>query len=96
MLTQKLKPIDSKVETKDHSIKKIILLNKKKFTPPTKEEADAYCKENKLNVDTFKFLKYYEASDWKIKGGTKMKNWKRACTLARSDTRKSGNWETPG
>ena len=51
---------------------------KEKFTPPTKEEADAYCKQENLNVDTFKFLKYYEASDWKIKGGTKMKNWKQA------------------
>ena len=58
---------------------------KEKFTPPTKEEADAYCKQENLNVDTFKFIKYYEASDWKIKGGTKMKNWKQA--LAR--------WHTP-
>ena len=72
-------PIDSKVETKDHSIKENhSIKHKEKFIPPTKEEADAYCKENKLNVDTFKFLKYYEASDWKIKGGTKMKNWKQA------------------
>ena len=79
-------PIDSKVETKNHSIKENHSIKQgKKFTPPTKEEADAYCKENKLNVDTFKFIKYYEAADWKIKDGKKMKNWKQA--LAR--------WHTP-
>jgi len=58
---------------------------KEKFTPPTKEEADAYCKQENLNVDTFKFIKYYAAADWKIKDGKKMKNWKQA--LAR--------WHTP-
>jgi hypothetical protein len=79
-------PIDSKVETKDHSIKENHSIKQgKKFIPPTKEEADAYCKEQGLNVDTFKFIKYYAAADWKIKGGTKMKNWKQA--LAR--------WHTP-
>ena len=51
---------------------------KKKFTPPTEKEIIDHCLKENLNVDAFKFIKHYEAADWKIKGGTKMKNWKQA------------------
>ena len=51
---------------------------KEKFTPPTEKEIIDHCLKENLNVDAFKFIKHYEAADWKIKGGTKMKNWKQA------------------
>ncbi len=72
-------PIDSKVETKDHSIKENHSIKQsKKFIPPTEKEVIDHCLKENLNVDAFKFIKHYEAADWKIKGGTKMKNWKQA------------------
>ena len=51
---------------------------KEKFIPPTEKEIIDHCLKENLNVDAFKFIKHYEAADWKIKGGTKMKNWKQA------------------
>ena len=46
----------------------------KRFTPPTLEEVQAYCKERNNNVDAIKFINYYEANGWKV-GRNKMKNW---------------------
>lgn len=50
---------------------------RKRFTPPTVEEVDAYCKErgNKINPQTF--VDFYEAKGWKV-GNNPMKDWK-AC-----------------
>lgn len=48
----------------------------KRFTPPTLEEVQAYCKERHNNVDAKKFYDYYTASDWYDAKGDKVKSWK--------------------
>lgn len=52
---------------------------RKRFTPPTVEEVDAYCREHGYDIDAQQFVKFYEASDW-MRGRTKIKNWK-ACVV---------------
>ena len=48
-----------------------------RFTPPTVEEVQAYCRERQNNVDPQRFIDYYEARGWLI-GKNKMKDWKAA------------------
>jgi len=50
---------------------------RKRFTPPTVEEVQAYCRERKNNVDAQRFIDYYTANGWKV-GRNTMKDWK-AC-----------------
>jgi biotin operon repressor len=49
---------------------------RKRFTPPTLEEAVAYCNNP---IEAEKFWHYYESNGWKV-GKNKMKNWKSALT----------------
>jgi hypothetical protein len=49
---------------------------RKRFTPPTLEEAIAYC-NNQLEAE--KFILHYESNGWKV-GKNKMVNWKSALT----------------
>ena len=49
----------------------------KKFTPPTIEEVEAYCKERNNTVDAETFINFYESKGWYV-GKNKMKDW-RAC-----------------
>ena len=48
----------------------------KRFTPPTREEVQAYCKERNNNVDAKKFYDYYDTANWYDGKGEKVKNWK--------------------
>ena len=48
-----------------------------RFTPPTVEEVQAYCRERQNNVDPQRFIDYYTARGWLI-GKNKMKDWKAA------------------
>jgi predicted phage replisome organizer len=48
-----------------------------KFTPPTLEEVQAYCKERNNTVDAETFINFYESKGWYV-GKNKMKDW-RAC-----------------
>lgn len=49
--------------------------NNNRFTKPTLEEVQAYCKERNNNVDAQKWYDYYEAVGWKV-GKNPMKDWK--------------------
>lgn len=50
----------------------------KKFSPPSLEELETYCKENKLEyVDAQKFMNYYESNGWRV-GRNPMKDWRAA------------------
>ena len=49
--------------------------DKKRFTPPTKEEIAAYCLEKDLHIDVDYFIDYYTANGWKV-GRNPMKDWK--------------------
>jgi hypothetical protein len=48
----------------------------KRFTPPTVEEVDDYCKERNNGINGEKFVDYYAAQGWVLKNGNKMKDWK--------------------
>ena len=46
-----------------------------RFTKPTIEEVQAYCRERGNSVDANRFVDYYEANGWKV-GKNPMKDWK--------------------
>lgn len=52
-------------------------IKRKKFTKPTLEEVEEYCKERNNNIDAQTFVDFYESKGWKI-GNQSMKDWK-AC-----------------
>ena len=46
-----------------------------RFTPPSIEDVQAYCKERNNNVDAERFIDYYTSNGWMV-GKNKMKDWK--------------------
>jgi hypothetical protein len=50
---------------------------KRKFTKPTIEEIQEYCKERNNGINAEAFYDFYESKDWYV-GKNKMKDWK-AC-----------------
>lgn len=51
-------------------------MKKTGFEPPTLEEVEAYCKERRNGIKPQSFIDYYEARDWKLHNGCKVKDWK--------------------
>lgn len=58
---------------KDESIKKA----PRRFTPPSVEEVESYCRERKNGVDAQRFVDFYASKGWKV-GNNPMKDWKAA------------------
>ena len=50
----------------------------KRFTPPTVEEVDAYCRERNNGINAQHFVDYYTQGNWILKNGRKMSDWKAA------------------
>jgi len=48
-----------------------------RFTPPSVQEVELYCKERNNGIDAESFVAFYESKGWMI-GKSKMKNWKSA------------------
>lgn len=48
-----------------------------RFTPPTVEEVQAYCRERNNHVDAARFVDFYRSKGWMI-GKNRMKDWKAA------------------
>lgn len=48
---------------------------RKRFSPPTIEEVEAYIKENGYSVNAEKWYSHYESNGWYV-GKNKMKDWK--------------------
>ena len=75
-------PIDEKIKENNTSNKqyknnnKEKEIKKKKFTPPTLEEVEAYVKENGLTVNAKDFIDYFEATNWIDSKGQKVISWK--------------------
>lgn len=44
--------------------------------PPTVDEVRAYCNERGNNIDPEFYIDYYQARDWIMSNGRKMKDWK--------------------
>lgn len=59
------------------NVKEKVKEKEKRFTRPTMEEVEAYCRERKNSVDAKAFVDFYESKGWKV-GSTPMKDW-RAC-----------------
>ena len=50
----------------------------RKFTPPTYDEVETYCRERENGIDAIEFVDFYTTNGWKQKGGNPIKDWK-AC-----------------
>ena len=48
-----------------------------RFTPPTLEEVQSYCRERNNNVNAQRFMNYYTSNGWRV-GKNKMKDWRAA------------------
>lgn len=51
---------------------------RKRFTPPTVEEVQEYCKERGNGIDAEHFMDYYAARGWKYGQGKPIVDWKAA------------------
>lgn len=49
----------------------------RRFTPPTAEEVEAYCKERGNSVDPQRFVDFYASKGWRV-GNQPMKDWRAA------------------
>lgn len=65
---------ENNTSIKNTSIKKRNI--KEKFIPPSVEEVERYVSENKLDVDSDYFYKYFETGNWIDSQGKPVKNWK--------------------
>lgn len=65
---------EDKEKDKDNSI---VESKRKRFTPPTLAEVQAYCYERNNGVDAQRFIDYYTSNGWQV-GKNKMKDWKAA------------------
>lgn len=45
------------------------------FRPPTLDELNSFCLENDLNLDSERFINFYDSKGWLV-GKSKMKDWK--------------------
>lgn len=52
-------------------------IKRKRFTPPTTQEVEAYCLEKGYTIDADRFIDFYESKGWMI-GKNQMKDWKAA------------------
>ena len=65
-----------------------------KFSKPTPQDVEVYCKEQGLSIDARTFCDYYESKGWKV-GSSPMKDWKAAArNWARRERRGRGNTES--
>ncbi len=48
-----------------------------RFTPPTLDDVQSYCKERNNRVDAERFIDYYASNGWKV-GKNQMKDWRAA------------------
>lgn len=51
------------------------------FTPPTREEVDAYKVEKNLSLDVQRFMDFYTSNGWRV-GKVPMKDWRAAARRA--------------
>lgn len=79
---------------KDIDIDKEIDNNKtKKFTKPSIEEIEQYCRERHNNIDAKHFYDYYESKGWVV-GKAKMKDWRAAVRTWEANDKKANQKET--
>lgn len=52
---------------------------RKTFEPPSLEEVEAYVAEKGYSFNAKQFIEHYEASDWHLGNGRKVRYWKQCC-----------------
>ena len=60
-----------------------------RFCPPTLEEVQSYVLEKGIEIDTERFVAYYESNGWMV-GRNKMKSWKSAIVTWKKNEEKYG------
>lgn len=68
---------DTEVSIGKVSIGKDSISSSKRFTPPSREEVQAYIAEKSYQVDAERFVDYYTSNGWRV-GKNPMKDWKAA------------------
>jgi len=84
---QPLLNTNNKKETNNNEL--LFAKKKTKFSKPTLEEVQNYCKERNNNIDAQYFIDYYESNGWKV-GKNSMKDW-RACIRTWERNNKTNN-----
>lgn len=69
--------------------------NNKRFTPPSREEVQAYIAEKGYRVDAERFIDYYTSNGWKV-GKNPMKDWKAAVRTWERNGYDNGNKKSQG
>ena len=59
-----------------------------RFSPPSREEVSAYCRERGAGVDPDAFLSYYGARGWRMNGGGEMRDWRAALRAWETNVRR--------
>lgn len=63
----------------------------KSFSPPSRDDVEAYCQEEGLKIDTARFVDYYTSNGWMV-GKNPMKDWRAAVrNWARGNTTNSSS-----
>ena len=71
-------------------------IRRTKFTPPTLEEVQAYCKERGNKVDAKAFFDYFTTGGWKDSKGNPVKNWKqKVITWEKYEPKSNSNNQKP-
>ncbi len=69
---------------------------RKRFTPPTVEDVESYCRERGNAVDAQRFVDFYASKGWKV-GSSGMKDWRAAVrNWERQDNTKNGGGKNGG
>lgn len=61
----------------DVNVNKDVKDKRKRFTPPSLQDIQNYCKERNNSVNPDKWLNFYQSNGWKV-GKNSMKDWKAA------------------
>ena len=70
--------------------------SRKRFTPPSVDEVEAYCRERGNAVDAQRFVDFYASKGWKV-GSSGMKDWRAAIrNWERQDNTKNGGGKNGG
>ena len=68
----------------------------RRFTPPTVEDVESYCRERGNAVDAQRFVDFYASKGWKV-GSAGMKDWRAAVrNWERQDNTKNGGGKNGG
>ena len=75
-------PTTNQQPTIEEEVKEVKKVKKREggCAPPRVSDVAAYCREKGYNVDAEKFVNYYEARGWRLRGGLPVRSWKACCT----------------